>query len=320
MSDPAPALPEGTTALAELLDRADGHALASLAPTTVTGYSSDWRSFTRFCAVHDLTPVPAAPTTVALYLEDLLTRARRATLDRHLAAIVKAHRLAGHPSPLQDPWLESVVRGIRRSTPLRSAGKDALLLHELRAMVLALPDSPLGARDRALLLLGYQGALRRSELVALDVEHLEFRDVGVLVEVARSKTDQLGHGEVLAIPNGRHPATCAPSALQHWLTVAGIDHGPLFRPLSRGGRVLPRRLGAATVGTVVQQRARAAGIEDPSRLGAHSLRAGFVTEATRHAPEHQVARQTRHRRVETLWRYVRNRDLFTDSPAGRLDL
>jgi integrase len=223
---------------------------------------------------------PAEPRTVAAWVVDVSDRLAAATVARHLAAIRTAHALAEGPNPMDDPWLKDVLAGLRRARPQRSVGKEAVTVAEVRRMILALPDTAAGARDAPILLTAFGAALRaRSELVALDVDDLEFSERGVVLHLRRSKVDQEGSGDTIAIPRGKHPETCAATALHRWLTVAGIDQGPLFRPISKSGRVLSSRLTGRSVARVVHRAATAAGIPDPERFGTHGLRAGLITAA-----------------------------------------
>jgi site-specific recombinase XerD len=187
-------------------------------------------------------------------------------------------------------------------------------------MVNTLPDTLLGKRNRALLLLGFAGAFRRSELVGLNVADLEFCEDGVKVMLRKSKTDQQGAGMVKAIPFSA-PAQagyCPVRALRAWLEAAGITEGPIFRPTLRSGQVLPDALSGRAVARLVKDTAAAAGLE-PSKYSGHSLRAGLVTTAILAGKsDSTIMRQTGHKKVETLYRYRRDANLFKDNAAGGL--
>jgi integrase len=180
------------------------------------------------------------------------------------------------------------------------------------------PDTLIGLRDRALLLVGFAGAFRRSELVALDVEDLEFTEDGMKVLIRRSKTDQEGAGQAVGIARGVN--LCPVAALKAWLAAAGITSGPIFRPVNRHGRVQDRRLTDQVVALVVKRYAEAAGM-DSRKYAGHSLRVGLVTSAAmNNVPEYVIQKQTRHKSTDMLRRYIRDVSLFRDNASSRVGL
>jgi integrase len=294
----------------------DGHAAA-----TRRAYGADWRDFTAWCAARGLVSLPATPATLALYVTDRAERLKVSTLQRRLAAIAQAHRLRGQPAPTEGAGFRAVWRGIRRAKGTAQVGKAALLVNDLRAMVLVVDlETAIGVRDRALLLLGFAGAFRRSELVALDIGDVQVTRDGLVVTIRRSKTDQEGTGQKVGIPRGRHAGTCPVQALQAWLERAGIEAGPIFRGIDRHGRILPGRLTAQSVALVVRRVAEAAGL-DPAQYAGHSLRAGLATAAAlAGAEERDIMRQTRHTSVTVARRYIRDGSLFRDNAAAAVGL
>jgi site-specific recombinase XerD len=304
------------------LDAVDAQArayiAAAVAANTRRAYRSDWRLFTAWCAARGFAPLPAAPATVARFLTEQAATVTIATIARRLAAIGQAHRTAGHTAPSDDATVRTVWRGIRRSKGTAPVKKRPLLTDDLRALLATLPDRLSGARDRALLLLGFAGAFRRSELVALDVVDVEtIAGKGLLVTVRRSKTDQEGAGARIPIHPGADPPTCPVAALATWLDWSGIEDGPIFRPVDRYQRIGTARLTAQTVALIVKRAATAAGL-DPARVAGHSLRAGFATSAAIAGAElHAIMRQTRHRSATVAAGYVRDADPFRGS-AGAL--
>jgi integrase len=167
-----------------------------------------------------------------------------------------------------------------------------------------------------LLLLGFAGAFRRSELVALDVEDLEKNPNGIVVHVGRSKTDPEGKGRKLGIPFGKTPERCPVLALRAWVKAAGFRAGALFRPVSKHGSVIDRRLEDRAVAKIIQRTAKAAGL-DPKRYAGHSLRSGFATSAAlAGAGESAIMKQTGHTSIKTVHRYIREAELFKDSAAA----
>jgi integrase len=174
-----------------------------------------------------------------------------------------------------------------------------------------------GPRDRALVLLGFAAALRRSELVALNVDDLERVKEGVIVHVRRSKTDQKGEGRKIAVPYGRSSA-CPVKAVENWLKHAHISEGPLFRSVARSGRVMSARLTAQSVALILKKYAQSAGL-DASEIAGHSLRAGLVTSAAQaKVPVHKIQGQSGHASLNMLARYIRDADLFVDNAASIL--
>jgi len=307
----------------ELEEAVRQYARASKAPNTVRAYRSDLGDFTMWCTDHQLTPIPATPETVALYITALAgTGARPSTIQRRLSAISQAHQLSGHePSPTQSPIVRTTMAGIRRTLGMAPAQKAAVVTAELRTLLGVTPaDTLAGLRDRALLLVGFAGGFRRGELVALDVEDVEETEEGLRLRIHRSKTDQEGEGREVGIPRGQKPETDPVRALRAWRAAAGIDGGPLFRPVNRHDQIQDRRLTAEGVALVVKRAAERAGL-DPARYAGHSLRSGLATVAAAGgAPERAIMRQTGHRSVEMVRRYIRAGSLFQENAAAYVGL
>jgi integrase len=294
------------------------YAVKEKADNTRHAYQKGFRLFRAWCQGHEREPLPASPETVADFLASEAERgAKASTLGLWLAAIVYAHRLAGHvPSPTSAEPVKAVLRGIRRTihtAPIRKAAATTDLVFRMLA---ACPtDTFRGMRDRALLALGFAAALRRSELAALTVDDLTFTREGVLVRLVHSKTDQEGHGETIAVLHGTklYPV----QAVRDWLAVAKIAHGPMFRGIDGGGHVMVTALTVDSVALIVKRRAEAAGL-DPAVFSGHSLRAGLVTSAVkRDAKLFKVMEITRHRSVNTVQGYAREVDKFSRDHAGR---
>lgn len=293
---------------------------AAKAPATLRGYRSDWRQFAAWCAQQRLEPLPAAPETVALYLSALAGVKAAATIQRHLSSISQAHRAAGHESPTSAPVVRATWRGIRRTFGTASTGKAPARTAEVRAMVATLGDRLIDTRDRALLLVGFAGAFRRSELVALNVEDLADTADGLVVTVRRSKTDQEGAGETIGVPYGSDPATCPVRAYRVWLEVSGIDEGAVFRPVNRHGQMADRRLGDRAVAEVVKRCAERAGL-DPRQYAGHSLRAGLITAAAEAGvAERDIMRQSRHKSIPVMRRYIREATVWQANAAAAVGL
>lgn len=257
---------------------------------------------------------------VALYLTERAETLAASTLNRRMAAISVRHQDHGLDSPTHNPEVRAVLTGIRRTTGTAQRQVTPASIGEVRRMVAHLPDTTIGTRDKALLLVGFAGALRRSELVALNVGDLKTRDEGIRVTLRRSKTDQERKGREVALPYGSDPQTCPVTALRAWLNHAAITRGPIFRSVDRHGNVSTARLSDRAVANIVKRSAEGAGL-DPTEFSGHSLRSGFATTAAAAgANERQIANQTGHTSMEVLRRYIRHGSLFTDNAATRLGL
>lgn len=304
----------------KLAARAREFADGSQADSTQRAYRADWRDFVDWSNLRGRPSLPADAETVALYFTELADAGKRvATIDRRRAAIAFMHKMHGHDSPTHKPLVDEVMAGIRREVGIAQQGKAPVLTTDIRAMVDSLEGDLRGVRDRALLLIGFAGAFRRSELVALTVEDIEEHAEGLLITIRRSKTDQEGEGRVVGIPRGRRPETCPVRAYQDWRHAAGIANGPVFRGISRHGRLLGP-LSDRGVARTVKRAAERAGL-DPEQYSGHSLRAGLATSAALSgAADRDIMQQTGHKRVETLYRYIRKSNVFRDNVAKRLDL
>jgi integrase len=301
----------------ELVERARDYAASARAESTRRAYRSDWRAFSSWCQAQGLEALPAAPETVALYLTSRAAACKASTITRALAAISEAHRAAGVASPRGSGPVKAVLQGIRRQKGTAPAQKDPISTGEIKAMIAELPEGLLGLRDRALLLVGFAGAFRRSELVGLAVEDVIHVEDGMEILLRRSKTDQEGQGRKVGIPFGSGPAACPVRALRAWLEAAGISSGPIFHHVDRHGHV-NGQLSPAAVALVVKRAASAAGIE-ASRVAGHSLRAGLATAAAKAGKsERAIMAQTGHKSSAMVRRYIRDADLFSENAAAGL--
>ncbi len=257
---------------------------------------------------------------VALYLTERADTLAVSTLERRMAAISVRHQEHGLDPPTHNPEVRAVLTGIRRTKGAATRQVSPASIGEIRRMVAHLPGTTIGVRDKALLLVGFAGALRRSELVALNVGDLKDRDEGIRVTLRRSKTDQERKGRKVALPYGHDPQTCPVTAMRAWLERAGIEQGAVFRSVDRHGNISAARLSDRAVANVVKRAAEGAGL-DPAEYSGHSLRAGFATTAAAAgANERQIANQTGHQSMEVLRQYIRHGSLFTDNAATRLGL
>lgn len=292
----------------------------AVADNTRRAYRADLHHFASWCEQHGVTALPASPETVAAYIASLADVGyKTSTIARRLAAISTIHQAHGYDSPTQHPAVRTVLRGVRKTLGVSQEKKAPILPEFLRKMVASIPNTITGKRDRALLLVGFAAGLRRSELVALDVEDVEFTAEGMVLTIRRSKTDQEAQGERIPVAFGRSQDTCPVRALRAWLDASNITTGAIFRHVDRHGNIR-ERLTDQSVALVVKKYAEASGM-DPVRFAGHSLRAGFATTAARNgAEERDIARVTRHKSERILRGYIREGRLFRNTAVYALGL
>ena len=335
MTEPVPVVPStDPVALLDDVPLSTDEAIyveAARSANTLRGYRSDWHEFAGWCASHGgVEPIPAAPSTVSTYLSELARAgAKVGTMSRRLSAIRFIHQLQDRPDPTRNARVIAVWEGIRRTHGVPPDQSAPLMPPELFDVLDACPVTKIwktkgrppepdvaGIRDRALLLIGFVAALRRSELAALTTDHIADHPNGLVISLPKSKTNQHGdEAEIVVVPRAGHPDRCPVTTLQRWTELADITDGPVFRPVGKSNRPLPRRLNPDSINTLVQNAVARAGI-DPAPYSAHSLRAGFVTYAhLRGASDRAIAHQTRHRSLATIGGYVRIHNAWTDNAA-----
>jgi len=306
--------------LVPMAQKAKEYVRDSRAESTRRTYRKAWDHFCDWCARHSLESLPATPETVALYVADLAERLKPSTIEKHVAAISVAHQSKNLASPTRTPLVRSTLQGVRRIKGVAKTKKAPVRVIHLWHLSEVLSDNLKGVRDKAIFLIGYSGAFRRSELVAVDLSDLQFVDEGVRIRVRRSKTDQEGKGHIKDIGHAINAANCPVKALKAWIEQAAITEGPLFRSVNRGGRVSDKRLSAQSVALVVKQVMKALGA-DPAEFSGHSLRAGLVTDSLKQGIQTQIIRQvTGHRSESTLAEYIREADTFGYKITEKLGL
>jgi len=322
-----PARPRGESAptprAALALAKSQAYQDAADAPATLRAYATDWANFAAWCDTHGFIAIPATAEVVGAYLAAAGEGYALPTLRRRVAAIVRACRIAGHALDTKHPAIRETLRGIGRKHGVPARRSAALTVADMRKLVRSCGTTLAGARDRALFLVGFAGALRRSELVGLNVADVTWTSDGLQLLITRSKTDADGAGARIWINRGKAAETCAIIALQSWLSEAGIVDGPIFRKVNRGGVVEQARLTAGSVRDILLKRASTAGVtgtwEEP--VSPHGLRAGFVTAAYRNGvPDEEIMGHTRHRSLTSMRTYVRRAKLDGVSPSGKVGL
>jgi integrase len=321
----------------EIAAKAKHYAGQAKSENTRRAYQTDWLAFQAWCSVQDVQSMPASPETVLAYLVDAAGKVKVATLQRRLAAIKEAQRHGGYHLDTTGAAFRDVWKGIRNAHGTPPVQKAALLTALLRRALSSLPEGLTGIRDRALLLIGFARALRRSELSSVEASNraganwIEETGEGLTVHLARSKGDQEGAGQSVGIPFGTNPDTCPVRALRAWLQVAKIQAGPIFRAINRHGQIAADALSDHSVALIVKRAIVAGEVANGSapqeakahaaRFAGHSLRAGLATSAAANdAPGHLIQRQLRHVKFDTTVRYIQAGELFKKNAAGMAGL
>lgn len=284
----------------------------SLSENTRSAYRADLAHFTAWGGT-----LPAMADQVARYLADHVGTLAPASLARRVATLSKAHEANGWPNPCRTETVRATLRGIRRVKGSHQDQARPLLREDLFIVLDALGGDIRAQRDRALLLIGWAGGFRSSELVGLDWSDVEEVREGLVLYLRRSKTDQMGQGRKIGVPLGR-TRNCPVAALAAWRKASGRDNGPIFRPVNRHGHIHPERQRADAVSTILRDRLAQAGIDHEGYSG-HSLRAGLATSAIKAGvPTYKVRAQTGHASDLMLARYVRDAGMFDGNAAGVL--
>lgn len=302
--------PDREHASIALSDSISRYISASIADTTRKAYRTDLADFVRWGG-----SIPCSPEMIAAYLIDRADNLSPVTLARRLVAIGRAHASQQLTDPTKADIVRSVLRGIKRTNGMAQRQVSPVLRENLLAM-LPMMTGTKGLRDRALILLGFAAALRRSELVALDYTDLAFVSEGLVVHLRRSKTDQTGEGRKIGVPYGRS-AACPVKAVQLWLEHAQISSGPIMRSVKKGGGI-GGQLSDHAVATIIKSYAKAIGLNTDNVSG-HSLRSGLATSAAKAGiAMHKIQQQTGHRGLQMLTRYIRDGELFINNAGGIL--
>jgi integrase len=282
----------------------------SISPNTKRAYRADLDHFHAFGGT-----IPSSAEQIAGYVAALGDNFAIATIHRRLASLSRAHAILGTENPVRSELVRATMRGLRRVRGVSQRHATPLLREDLFAVLEGLGSQPKDMRDKALLLLGFAGAFRRSELVALNTTDIENVRQGTIVNIRRSKTDQDGVGRQIGIPFGRSK-WCPVRCLEDWLTFADIGEGPLFLGVGKGGLISKRRLSADAVSKIIKAKVAALGF-DPMNYSGHSLRAGLATSAAMAGvPTWKIRQQTGHASDLMLARYIRPTEMFENNAAG----
>lgn len=305
-----------------LIAKAAEHIRNAKSEATKRSYVTDWKTFVewRRKELNGTDKLPIDPKEIVVWIEYLSSTGRAlSTIDRSLATISQAHKFLGFDSPCSAPIVREVRKGIRRERGSRQKQAAPITIDILRRLIDRTDNNLLGSRDRAMLLIGWSGALRRSEIVSLNVDDLTFSPEGLAIVIRRSKTDQEGSGRTIGIPFARSDSLCAARSVRAWLDRAGIKVGPIFRSLAAARTadlflVGSARLSAQSVSLIVKRLSKSAGL-DPDSFSAHSLRAGMVTAcASAGVAEHAIRSHTGHRSERVFRGYIREGSIWKTNP------
>lgn len=288
--------------------------------STRDAYRRDWEHFSKWCDTHQLEALPAIPETIALYVTAIAGQFKPSTLTRRLATISVKHQSQGFQTPTAGIIVRNTLSGIRRQHGVAQTRKSPIRAVNIRMAVKKLSSNPRDLRDKAILLIGYVGALRRSELVALDAEDVEFVEQGLRLTIRHSKTDQEGTGVVMGIGYGASESTCPVRALRSWIDAAKIMSGPVFRPVSSQGRIGDTRLCDKSVSLIIKRLASELGL-DSADISSHSMRAGLITDLyAAGTAEAIIMERSRHKSHSVMSVYRREADMFSFNYAAAAGL
>ena len=296
----------------------------SKANNTLRAYKSDFKDFGAFCAKHGLNSLPTEPKIVSLYLTHLSKNTKISTLRRRLVSINMVHKLKGHYLDTKHPIIVENLMGIRRAIGSIQKGKKPILINHLKLIINIINEQKTGEikklRDKSLILIGFGGGFRRTELISIDHEDLEFAPEGLKITIKRSKTDQYGEGMIKGLPYFNNETYCPIMNLKKWLEISKIKSGPIFRRFSKGSLLTDKRLTDQSVVLLIKQYLNLAGIENKNFAG-HSLRSGFATVAAEFgADERSIMAMTGHKTTEMVRRYIRETNIFKNNALNKIKI
>ena len=285
---------------------------SSKSVNTLRAYKSDFNHFMDFCKKNNFRPLPADPKIISFYITDLSSKSKVSTLKRRLASISVIHKLKGHYIDIKHPLIIENLMGIQRKKGVFQKSKNPILINELKEIIKVIDNSEKNIlkklRNKALILIGFSGGFRRSELVNIDFEDLEFTKEGVKIFIKRSKTDQSGEGMIKAIPYFKEKNFCPVTYLKNWIEICKMNKGFIFN------------ISDKMVAILIKKYLLAAGF-DPKKYSGHSLRSGFATTAASSgADEKSIMTMTGHKTTQMVRRYIKESDLFKNNALNKIDL
>ncbi len=297
---------------------------SSKANNTLRAYKSDFRDFVSFCTKHGFNSLPTEPKIVALYLTHLSNSSKTSTLRRRLVSIGVVHKLKGHYLDTKHPVIIENFMGIKRKKGSIQIGKKPILINHLKSIINVIDEQKFKdlkkKRDKSIILLGFGGGFRRSELISIDYEDLDFVEEGVKITLRRSKTDQFGEGMVKGLPYFDNKKFCPVINLKNWINLSKIKTGPIFRRFSKGTNLTAKRLSDQSVAIIIKNCLDLAKIENKNFSG-HSLRAGFATVAAESgADERSIMAMTGHKTTQMVRRYIRDANMFKNNALNKIKI
>ena len=313
-----------TTDLKILHDATLENLKSSKANNTLRAYKSDFKDFGTFCSKHGLRSLPTEPKVVSLYLTYLSKNSKISTLRRRLVSISMVHKLKGHYLDTKHPIIVENLMGIRRVKGSIQKGKKPLLINHLKLIINSINEQNTNEikklRDKAIILIGFGGGFRRTELISIDYEDLEFVPEGIKITLRKSKTDQFGEGMIKGLPYFNDENYCPVINLRKWLNISKIKSGPIFRRFSKGSVLTNNRLTDQSVVLIIKEHLKLAGIENKNFAG-HSLRSGFATVAADSgADERSIMAMTGHKTTQMVRRYIREANLFKNNALNKIKI
>ena len=280
----------------------------SKAKNTIRAYKSDFNDYALFCSKHGFISMPSQPKTVSIYLTYLAKKSKFSTLKRRLASINVMHRYKGHYLDTKHPIIMENLLGIKRQIGVHQKAKKPLLFNDLKLIIKVINQSNLNEfkklRDKTLILVGFSGGFRRSELVTINRDDIEFVKEGVKIFVRKSKSDQSGEGMTKAIPSFKFMEYCPVEHLRNWLIE---NKNELVFPISD-----------KNVALIIKKHAVSAGLDEKKYAG-HSLRSGFATTTAEYgASERNIMAMTGHKSVDMVRRYIKEADLFKNNALNKI--
>ncbi len=297
---------------------------SSKANNTLRAYKSDFKHFGVFCAKHGFSSMPTQPKIVSLYLTHLSTNSKVSTLRRRLVSLGVVHKLRGHYLDTKHPIIIENLMGIKRKKGSIQKSKKPILINHLKQIINVIDDQKIEKikklRDRTLILIGFGGGFRRTELISINYEDLDFVEEGVKITLKRSKTDQFGEGMMKGLPYFTNEKYCPVTSLKNWINLSKIKNGPIFRRFAKSSILTKHRLSDQSVALLIKDYLRLAGIENQNFSG-HSLRSGFATVAAESgADERSIMSMTGHKSSQMVRRYIKEANLFKNNALNKVKI
>jgi site-specific recombinase XerD len=296
----------------------------SKANNTLRAYKSDFKDFELFCVKYGFKSLPSEPKIISLYLTHLSKYSKLSTLRRRLASISVIHKIKGHYLDTKHPIIIENLMGIKRQKGSIQIGKKPLLINYLKELINVINNQKIKEiqklRDKSIILIGFSGGFRRSEIVSIDYEDLEFVNEGLKITLKRSKTDQFGVGMTKGLPYFVNENYCPVFNLRKWLDISKIRTGPIFRRFSKGSLLTEKRLTDQSVVLIMKKYLNLAGIENKNFAG-HSLRSGFATAAAESgADERSIMAMTGHKTTQMVRRYIKEANIFKNNALSKIKM